>query len=114
MKNFVAFISGAIVAALCVLGAPAQANQPRVQIYSETHDFGNLADGAGETGSMTATGVALGDACVLSLGVDAAGVTLTCYVSAANVISYRAQNESGGAVDLASTTVRAFVLKRQY
>lgn len=76
------------------------------------YDAANLVDGAGTTTTVTVQGAALGDYAVASLGVDAAGITVTAYVSAANTVSVRLQNESGGAVDLASTTVRALVFKQ--
>lgn len=78
---------------------------------SETHDFGSLVDAAGETGSVTVTGAALGDFVIMSCSVDLQGMTLTGYVSAADTVSYRLQNESGGTLDLASATVRARVFK---
>lgn len=84
-------------------------------VYTETHDFGNLADGAGETNSVIAPGAVLGDACAVSLGVSVAGGLLTCNVTAANTVSVRLQNETAGALDLASTTVRVFIFKpRQF
>lgn len=80
---------------------------------SATYDAASLLDGAGATGTVTVTGAALGDFVVgLSLGVDLAGITCTGYVSAANTVSFRLQNESGGTLDLASTTVRALVAKK--
>ena len=80
---------------------------------SATYDAASLADGAGATGTVTVTGAALGDMVVgLSFGVDLQGMTCTAYVSAANTVSFRLQNESGGAVDLASTTVRTVVAKK--
>ena len=82
---------------------------------SATYDAANLVDGAGATSTITVTGAALGDFVVgLSYGVDLQGITLTGYVSAANTVSFRLQNETGGAIDLASTTVRAVVLKRDH
>jgi hypothetical protein len=82
---------------------------------SATYDAANLVDGAGATGTITVTGAALGDFVVgLSFGVDLQGITATGYVSAANTVSFRLQNESGGAIDLASTTVRAVVAKRDH
>lgn len=80
---------------------------------SATYDAASLADGAGATGTVTVTGAALGDFANVSFGVDLQGITCTAYVSAANTVSFRLQNESGGAVDLASTTVRAMVEKRE-
>ncbi len=72
-----------------------------------TLDAGSLADGAGETDDVTVTGVAIGDMVIgASLGVDLVGLTVTGYVSAANTVKFRIQNESGSTVDLASTTLR--------
>lgn len=75
-----------------------------------TLDAGSLADGAGETDTITVPGVALGDIVLgASFSVDEAGLSVTGYVSAANTVSLRIQNESGGTVDLASATVRVVV-----
>ena len=72
-----------------------------------TLDAGSLADGAGESDTITVPGVALGDIVLgSSSDVDRAGITVTGYVSAANTVTLRFQNESGGTVDLASSTVR--------
>lgn len=79
---------------------------------SATYDAASLIDAAGATGTITVTGAALGDMVVgISFGVDLQGLTLTAYVSAANTVSFRLQNESTATVDLASTTVRAVVAK---
>lgn len=75
-----------------------------------TLDAGSLVDGAGETDTITVPGVALGDIVLgVSFGVSEAGITITGYVSAANTVSLRVQNESGGTLDLASTTVRLVI-----
>jgi hypothetical protein len=75
-----------------------------------TLDSANNADAAGITDTVAVPGVALGDIVLgFSFGVDLAGNTVTAYVSAANVVSIRVQNESGGAVDLASTTIRLLI-----
>lgn len=76
---------------------------------SAVYDAASLADGAGATTTVTVTGAALGDYALVSFGVDLQGMTVTAYVSAADTVSVRIQNESGGAVDLASTTIRALV-----
>ena len=77
-----------------------------------TLDVGSLADGAGETETIAVPGVALGDAVIgFSFGVDKAGVVVHAYVSAANVVTLRLQNESGGTVDLASTTIRLVIAR---
>lgn len=77
---------------------------------SAVYDAASLADGAGVTSTITVTGAALGDYVVgISCSVDLQGVILVGYVSAANTVSFRLQNETTGAVDLASATYRAVV-----
>ena len=77
-----------------------------------TLDASSLVDGAGETNTIAVPGVALGDIVLnLSMGVDLAGLTVTPYVSVANVVSIRFQNESTATVNLASTTVRCVVVR---
>jgi hypothetical protein len=79
---------------------------------SATLDASSLIDAAGETNTIAVPGVALGDVVIgLSMGVDLTGLTVTPYVSAANVVSIRFQNESGTTVNLASTTVRCVVAR---
>jgi len=80
---------------------------------SKTHNFGSLADGAGETTTVTVTGAVLGDFVEgVSLSVDLQGMTLTGYVSAADTASVRLQNESGsGPINLDSGTLRVRVRK---
>jgi hypothetical protein len=75
-----------------------------------TLDAGSLVDGAGETDTIAVPGVVLGDMVLgFSFGVDKAGVVCHAYVSAANVVTLRLQNESGSTVDLASTTVKVII-----
>lgn len=81
-------------------------------VVSATLDAGSLADGAGETDTVAVPGVALGDMVVgCSFAVDQAGLIADAYVSAANVVSIRVQNESGGTVDLASCKIRVVVAR---
>jgi len=81
-------------------------------LVSATLDAGSLVDGAGETDDVTVPGVALGDMVIgASLGVDLVGLTVTGYVSAANTVKFRIQNESGSTVDLASSTLRIVVAR---
>jgi hypothetical protein len=77
---------------------------------SVVYDPPNLADGAGTTTTVTVTGVALGDLATVSFSLDLQGITVTAWVSAANTVSVRFQNESGGALDLASGTLSARVI----
>ena len=77
-----------------------------------TLDAGSLVDGAGSTDTIAVPGVALGDMVLgVSFGVDLAGVNVTAYVSAANVVTLRLQNESTATVDLASTTVDVVIAR---
>lgn len=79
-------------------------------VTKATLDAGSLIDAAGETDTIAVPGVALGDMVLgISFGVDLAGVTVTGYVSAANVVTLRIQNESAATVDLASTTIKVLV-----
>jgi hypothetical protein len=60
----------------------------------------NLGDGAGEQYTVTVTGAALGDFVQAGIDIDLAGITQTAWVSAADTVTVRHQNESGGAVNL--------------
>ena len=79
-------------------------------VVTATLDAGSLVDGAGETDTVAVPGVALGDMVLgVSFAVDEAGMSVDAYVSAANVVSIRVQNESGSTVDLASCKIRLVV-----
>jgi hypothetical protein len=72
----------------------------------------SLVDGAGDTDTVAVPGVALGDMVLsASLAVDVAGLIVEAYVSAADTVSIRFQNETGGTVDLASATLRLVVVR---
>lgn len=95
-----------------------QSNEQFRGIFNETWvvkatlNAGSLSDGVGETDDVTVPGVALGDMVLgASLGVDLVGLTVTGYVSAANTVKFRVQNESGSTVDLASSTLRIVVVR---
>jgi len=73
---------------------------------SKTHDFADLANAGRESTTVTVTGAALGDFVIgVSVSVDAADLLLWGYVSAANTVTVVAQNNTGGAVNLASATL---------
>lgn len=81
-------------------------------LVKATLDAGSLDDGVGETDDVTVPGVALGDMVLAaSLGVDLVGLTVTGYVSAANTVKFRIQNESGSTVNLAAATLRIVVVR---
>lgn len=77
---------------------------------SATFDPASLADGAGETTTVTVTGAALGDFALASFSLTTSGITITAWVSATNTVSVRFQNESGGVLDIASGTLKALVI----
>ena len=79
---------------------------------SETYDAGSIADGDEEVGEVTVTGAALGDFVLASFSLDVADLAITAAVTAANTVTYQLLNNTGGAIDLASGTVRVRVLPR--
>ena len=87
---------------------------PKVNDYligTETKDFGNLTDGSEVREDVTVTGAALGDFAIASLGVDTVDLNVTCTVTAANTATVVIENQTGGAVDLASTALSVKVFK---
>jgi hypothetical protein len=78
---------------------------------SATYDPPSLADGAGATTTVTVNGAALGDVATAAFSLDTQGITVTAWVSAANTVSVRFQNESGGVLDLASGTLTCKTIK---
>lgn len=78
---------------------------------SATYDPPSLADGVGATTTVSVTGAALGDFALASFSLDLQGILVTAYVSAANTVSVRFQNETTGTIDLGSGTLKARVWK---
>jgi hypothetical protein len=78
---------------------------------SSTYNPAILVDGAGETAIITVTGAVLGDQVMASFSNDLQGVIISAWVSSANTVSVRFQNETGATVDLASGTIRVRVIK---
>lgn len=78
---------------------------------SKVFDWPSLATGAQQSTTVTATGAALGDFAEASMSVDLAGTALRAYVSAANTVTVVQRNDTGGAIDLASGTLRVRVRK---
>jgi len=78
---------------------------------SATYDPASLVDGAGVTTTVTVTGAVVGDIARASFSNDLQGILLTAWVSAADTVSVRFQNETTGTIDLASGTLRARVEK---
>ncbi len=79
---------------------------------SATYDAPSIAAGGTTTTTVTVTGAAMGDKVDgISFGVSLAGLVASGYVSAADTVTVVLFNPTGGAVDLASTTVRVEVAR---
>lgn len=75
-------------------------------------DFASINAAASEDLTITVAGAAVGDS--VSLGLPAAptaGIVFNAFVSAANTVTVRATNITGGAVNPASATYRVTVIK---
>ena len=72
----------------------------------------DLADGVGETISVSVTGAALGDYVMVAPPYDTQDLVITAYVQAANAIEIRIQNENAGSnVNLGNGTWKIRVIK---
>jgi hypothetical protein len=79
---------------------------------SATWDPPNIANGSSSATTITVGNAVLGDAVVCSFSNALSGLVLCGQVSAADTVEVRLVNNSGGAVDLASGTLRVQVLKK--
>jgi len=84
----------------------------RIITTTATLDFPSIATNAAAELTMTVTGAATGDTVAIAppSGLEA-GLTPSARVSAADTVTVRLHNSSGGAVDPASATWRATVIK---
>lgn len=80
-------------------------------IATATYDPPSLVDGAGTITTVSVPGAALGDFATATFSLDTAGLIVTAWVSAANTVSVRFQNETSVTVDLGSGTLTARVIK---
>lgn len=76
-----------------------------------TWDPGSIADGDGETRSLTVTGAAFGDFVQVSAPYDLQDLQATAYVQASNTVEIRLDNNTGGAVNLGSGSWKVRVTK---
>lgn len=84
---------------------------------STTTDFDNAATGSGtfDSNDITVAGAALGDIVSnVSVGVDTVDAVIVGAVTAANVVTLTLLNNTAGAVNLASTTVKFLVLRPRW
>lgn len=77
-----------------------------------TWDPGSIADGDEEAKEVTVTNAVLGDFAIASFSLDVADLTLNAQVTAAGVVTCVLANNTGGAIDLGSGTLRAKVMKK--
>jgi len=75
-----------------------------------TIDADSLTTGTNDIDTIAVPGVLLGDMVLgVSLGVDVAGMQVTAYVSAANVVTVVFNNITAGTVNLGGTTIKVLV-----
>jgi hypothetical protein len=89
---------------------PAIYNIPGVLTGATTFNYADGADGVGENKTITVTGALVGDFAIAGLAGDLAGITASCYVSAADTVTMRFQNESGSAPTIGSVAITATVI----
>lgn len=100
-QSVMSFTSGAA-------GASIRNVSPSPFGVSQACDPASIANGASESFAVAVPGVVFGMVCYASLGISTAGMTLTATVSAAGTITATLTNNTGGAVDLASSTLTVF------
>ena len=76
-----------------------------------TYNAPNILNAASTSTTVTVTGAALGDFAIASLSISLAGLTIAASVSAVDTVTVVLSNLTGGAVDLASATLRVQVIK---
>lgn len=98
-----------IIAAINTLNTSISNAFPLPSTSSATWNPPNLASGSSESTTVTVAGASLGQRCTASFSLDLQGLTLSCNVSSANTVTVVLGNLTGGAVDLASGTLKVFV-----
>ena len=77
-----------------------------------TLNSASVSDQAAATDTVTVPGVVLGDMVIgMSAGVSEAGLVRRAYVSATDTVTIATTNTTGGAVDIAQTTVKLVVAR---
>lgn len=80
--------------------------------YTATWDPPSIAPGASASTSVPLSGAAIGDIVSASFSLDLAGLSINAYVNAANQVTVTLSNNTAGAVDLGSGTVRVRASKQ--
>lgn len=84
---------------------------PQTLSASTAWDPPSIATGTSASTTITVAGAAIGDFAQASLGVSTVGLALTATVTAADTVTVVLANPTGGAIDLASTTLFVHVTK---
>lgn len=103
----------ALTATLSALTFGSAATIQNLWRQQATVTVGTLAASASETQTMTVTGIATTDY-LMSRGFTAAlpdGLTFQAWISAANTVSFRFRNNTGGSISGASYTARVIVAR---
>jgi hypothetical protein len=77
---------------------------------SATWDAAAILDGDMESKDITVTGAAIGDFVMASMGVDVVDLGVSAQVTATDTVTVTLLNNTGGTVNLASTTARVRVV----
>lgn len=87
-------------------------NLSGILVGTATWDPPSVAAAAEATTSVTVTGAAMGDVALVGFSLNLpASVHLRAHVSAADTVTVSLRNNSGGAVDLGSGTVKVSIIK---
>lgn len=81
-------------------------------VASTTWDPGSISDGAEAATTVTVPGAKLGDFALASLEEDVSDLVLDANVTGANTVSVVLANNTGGSVDLDSSTLRVKVVPK--
>lgn len=82
-----------------------------VILHTATVDPGSAADSGFASVDVSIPGAALGDFVLCAPGVDTVDAVVGAVVTAADVVTITVTNDTGGAVDLATSTWKFAVLK---
>jgi hypothetical protein len=83
-----------------------EGNSWNLRSASATYDPGSIAAGAAVVTTVSVSGAVAGDFCEAAFSTTQQGIALTAWVSTTGTVSVEFKNTSGGAIDLASGTLR--------
>jgi len=76
----------------------------------DTFDFGSVADGNEEVTAITVSGVNLGDMVLgVATSASAQDLNLIAQVTGSDTIEFQVENNTGGAINLATATYTCFI-----